>query len=100
MDLSEFVDKVLRWLRAGYPDGVPPTDYVPLLALLSKRLTEDEIEDFATELEGRSDADTAAHAIRDALASRAEHHPTDAEIARVQARIDAGRAQSGDAEMG
>jgi hypothetical protein len=23
----------------GYPQGIPPTDYIPLLALLSRRLT-------------------------------------------------------------
>jgi hypothetical protein len=99
MSLSGVVDKVLRWLRAGYPDGVPPTDYIPLFALLSQRLSENEIEDFAARLEGLSDADTA-RVIRDALTSRTKHHPTDAELARVQARIEAGREQSGDPETG
>ena len=37
---------VLDWLRAGYPDGVPGPDRVPLLALLrSTPLTEDEIKE-------------------------------------------------------
>ena len=30
------VGKVLDWLRAGYPDGVPPRDYFPLIALLRR----------------------------------------------------------------
>jgi hypothetical protein len=98
MGLSEVVDRVLRWLHEGYPDGVPYTDYVPLFALLDKRLTENEIEDFAGKLEGLSDAATA-QVIREALATRGEHHPTDAEVARVQARIEEGRAKSGDAEI-
>jgi hypothetical protein len=35
---------VLRWLRAGYPEGVPGPDRVPLLALLrSTPLTEEQI---------------------------------------------------------
>ncbi len=36
---------VLDWLRAGYPDGVPGSDRVPLLALLRNTpLTEDEVK--------------------------------------------------------
>ena len=38
-------ENVLRWLRAGYPDGVPPKDYYPVLALLKRSLTEDEVVD-------------------------------------------------------
>jgi Protein of unknown function (DUF3349) len=35
---------ILNWLRAGYPEGVPGPDRVPLLALLrSTPLTDDEI---------------------------------------------------------
>ena len=36
---------IVDWLRAGYPDGVPGADRVPLLALLrATPLTEDEIK--------------------------------------------------------
>lgn len=39
-----FVSSVLSWLRAGYPDGVPGPDRVPLLALLrSTPLTGDQV---------------------------------------------------------
>lgn len=34
---------IVEWLREGYPLGVPSTDYVPLLALLRRRLTEEEV---------------------------------------------------------
>lgn len=34
---------MLQWLRAGYPEGVPEQDYVPLFALLRRRLTDDEV---------------------------------------------------------
>lgn len=41
---TSFFSSVLHWLQAGYPDGVPGPDRVPLLALLrSTPLTEDEI---------------------------------------------------------
>ena len=31
------------WLKGGYPHGIPEADYVPLLAVLRRRLTEEEI---------------------------------------------------------
>jgi Protein of unknown function (DUF3349) len=46
-----FCRSVLRWLRAGYPEGVPGPDRVPLLALLrSTPLTEDQIKEVVREL--------------------------------------------------
>jgi len=43
---TSFLGSVLRWLRAGYPDGVPGPDRVPLLALLrSTSLTDDQIRE-------------------------------------------------------
>ncbi len=37
------LDNVLGWLHKGYPEGVPPTDYFALLALLKRSLTEEEV---------------------------------------------------------
>ena len=34
MALPPFLDKVVGWLRAGYPTGVPEHDYIPLFAIL------------------------------------------------------------------
>lgn len=45
-----FFTRILDWLRAGYPDGVPPTDLPPLFALLQRRLTKKEIKKAAKEL--------------------------------------------------
>jgi hypothetical protein len=43
---TSFFSSVLRWLQAGYPDGVPGPDRVPLLALLqSTPLTDGQIRD-------------------------------------------------------
>lgn len=42
--------RVVAWLREGYPTGVPATDFVPLLALLRRRLTDDEVAQVAAEL--------------------------------------------------
>ncbi|GGB14699.1 hypothetical protein GCM10011492_00450 [Flexivirga endophytica] len=45
-----FFQRILDWLREGYPDGVPPTDLPPLFALLQRRLTKKEIKKVAKEL--------------------------------------------------
>lgn len=34
---------VLDWLRAGYPEGIPAKDHFALLAVLRRRLTDEEI---------------------------------------------------------
>lgn len=44
MTATSLLASILNWLRAGYPDGVPGPDRVPLLALLrSTPLTDDEL---------------------------------------------------------
>lgn len=42
--------RVLRWLRAGYPAGVPEQDYVVLLGLLRRSLTDVEVHQIAGDL--------------------------------------------------
>ncbi|WP_030016430.1 MULTISPECIES: DUF3349 domain-containing protein [Micrococcales] len=41
---------VIRWLRAGYPEGMPSQDYIPLVAVLRRRLGDDEIVDICRQL--------------------------------------------------
>ena len=50
MALNTRLTGILDWLREGYPAGVPPKDYIPLLALLRRRLTEDEVREIAHEV--------------------------------------------------
>lgn len=46
MSLTSLLTSILEWLRAGYPEGVPGPDRVPLLALLrATPLTEDQIKE-------------------------------------------------------
>jgi uncharacterized protein DUF3349 len=37
------VSSIIAFLRAGYPSGAPRVGYVPLLALLRRRVSDDEI---------------------------------------------------------
>lgn len=51
--LPGLLERVINWLKAGYPQGVPTGDYIPLVALLKRRLTPEEIEELGAELELR-----------------------------------------------
>ena len=55
--MNRFLNSVVAWLRAGYPEGIPPTDYFPVLALLSRRLGNDDVKVVAHELMQRGDFD-------------------------------------------
>jgi hypothetical protein len=50
MSLPPFLSSVVNWLRAGYPNGVPESDYIPLIAILARRLSNDEVQQVAHEL--------------------------------------------------
>ena len=68
MALPPFLEKIVDWLRAGYPEGVPPTDYIPLFALLGSQLTSDELTLIAHEL-ASSDDPESSEAIKKAIAA-------------------------------
>jgi hypothetical protein len=88
--MPPFLSKIIGWLRAGYPEGVPDVDYIPLFALLGSQLTEDEVAAIAKELETES-GPASAEAIRHAIMAVTDHHqPGDADVARVRARLAAG----------
>jgi hypothetical protein len=44
------IAKVLNWLRAGYPDGIPQHDFPSILMVLRRNLTDGEIEAIADDL--------------------------------------------------
>jgi hypothetical protein len=50
---TSLLHSILNWLRAGYPEGVPGPDRVPLLALLrATPLTEDQIKEVVRDITG------------------------------------------------
>jgi uncharacterized phage protein gp47/JayE len=60
MALPPVLNSIVGWLRAGYPYGVPEQDYVPLLALLARRLTSEEVSAVAAELARQVEPSPAA----------------------------------------
>ena len=89
MALPPFLNSVIEWLRAGYPEGVPDVDYVPLFALLGSQLSESDVKAVAEELEHMSKPESA-DAIRHAIAKVMDHPASDADVARVRSRLAAG----------
>ncbi|MFG1935025.1 DUF3349 domain-containing protein [Mycobacterium sp. NPDC048908] len=55
--MTKFLARIVAWITAGYPEGVPGPDRVPLFALLKPRLTDDEVKTVATELINRGEFD-------------------------------------------
>jgi hypothetical protein len=87
--LPPFLSSIVGWLRAGYPEGVPENDYLPLFALLASQLTEDELQTIAAEL-AESSTPTSAQAIRDAIQNATHVAPNDSDVANVRAHLAAG----------
>src|ERR1700677_5392438 len=90
MALPSVVNSIIGWLRAGYPEGVPDVDYIPLFALLGSQLTNNDVNAIAQELENESNPESA-EAIQNAIkAVTTSKHPNDADVARVRARLAGG----------
>ncbi|MDG4663562.1 DUF3349 domain-containing protein [Mycobacterium sp. 236(2023)] len=81
-------DNVLSWLHSGYPQGVPQKDYFPLLALLSRTLTEDEVVKVAQTVLRSNDSDTVTpEEIRAAIHMVTDKEPNPEEMHQVAARL-------------
>ncbi len=89
MPLPPFLASVINWVRAGYPEGVPDVDYIPLFALLGSQLSEADVHAIALELENESNPESA-DAIKKAIASVTDHQASDADVGRVRSRLAAG----------
>ncbi len=85
---------VLDWLRAGYPEGIPPKDHFALLSVLRRRLTDEDISEIldlsiATAHEHPQrhvDYDT----LREIIAGVLHEEPTEADLERVTEQLVSG----------
>jgi hypothetical protein len=83
--VNRFLTSVVSWLRAGYPEGIPPTDTFPVLAFLSRRLSNDEVKLVANELMLRGDFDKIDMGVL--ISKLTDELPSEEDIERVQARL-------------
>ncbi len=78
---------ILDWLRRGYPEGVPPRDYIPLVALLRPRLTDDELNRILSILTDTGALPAERSDIGAAITDVIHHPPTEEDISTVAARL-------------
>ena len=83
--MNRFLTSVVAWLRAGYPEGIPATDYFPVLALLSRRLSNDEVKLVARELVQRADFDHVDIGVL--ITQVTDELPSPADVERVRERL-------------
>jgi hypothetical protein len=83
------VAKVLKWLKAGYPEGIPPHDIPSVLMVLRRNLTDTEIESIADDLAldsiSNDSEPVTAEQIRAMVRERAFQTATHEDLLRVSA---------------
>ncbi len=90
---TSLLGSILNWLRAGYPEGVPGPDRVPLLALLrATPLTDEQIKEVVRNVTADGSTATADGSIDDdeiaAFIRDVSHHDAGPEnVGRVAARL-------------
>jgi hypothetical protein len=84
MPVSDVIAKIVSFLRAGYPQGVPATDTFALLALLRRRLSDEEVVQVATQLTKHGDLSIQATDIRVMITKITDQMPSPDEVERVK----------------
>ncbi|BCJ49999.1 hypothetical protein Asp14428_14740 [Actinoplanes sp. NBRC 14428] len=91
---ASFLTRAVEWLRAGYPAGVPRQDYVALLGVLRRKLTEDEVRGIARELVSRlapaGDDPVTTGDIEELISSSMLQEASPEDVVRVSAHLAAG----------
>src|SRR5260370_26305822 len=88
MSLGDLVTRMVAFVRAGYPHGVPETDYIPLLALLRRRLTDDEVAAVARDLAARGELNIDIADIGAPITRITDELPAPADLERVQLQLE------------
>jgi Protein of unknown function (DUF3349) len=86
--LPAFLAAVVDWLRAGYPEGVPERDYVPLIALLARRLTAEEVAMVAAQLRAEGRLPVTNADIGELIMGITDELPREEDVARVRAQLE------------
>jgi hypothetical protein len=83
--MNRFLTSIVAWLRAGYPEGIPPTDYFPVLALLSRRLSTDEVKAVAHDVMQRDGFDNVDIGVL--ITQMTDQLPSPEDVERVRGRL-------------
>lgn len=90
MNEQTILSKIIGWLRAGYPEGMPQQDCVVLLGLLSRRLGSGEIGQVARRLIDSGVLVVAENDIASMITQVTREAPLASDIQRVAAHLAAG----------
>jgi hypothetical protein len=90
MSKPSFLEAIVGWLREGYPQGVPEQDYVPLLALLRRRLTDDEVAAVVAELTASGQVPVDSADIGTSITKVTDALPSEEDVDRVRQHLPAG----------
>ncbi|MBV8788541.1 MAG: DUF3349 domain-containing protein [Mycobacterium sp.] len=85
--MSGLLTRIVTLLRAGYPEGVPQGDYVPLLAPLSRRLSDDEVVAVATNFMTTSHTPVEGTDVRVAITKLTDEMRSSEDTERVKRRL-------------
>ena len=83
--MNGFLNSIVSWIRAGYPEGIPPTDTFPVLAFLTRRLSNDEVKAVAHELMQRGEFDNVDIGVL--ITQITDELPSREDVERVQERL-------------
>jgi Protein of unknown function (DUF3349) len=78
------VTRIVDWLRKGYPTGLPARDYIPLIALLRRRLTDAEVAQVSHQLATSGTLPTDRVDVGAAIAKVTSELPSDEDVKRVR----------------
>ena len=83
--MNAFLARIAAWLTAGYPEGVPGPDRVPLMALLTRRLSNEEVSTVAQDLMNRGEFDHIDIGVL--ITQLTDELPREEDVERVRARL-------------
>ncbi|GLP81969.1 DUF3349 domain-containing protein [Mycobacterium antarcticum] len=83
--MNTFLAKIVAWITAGYPEGVPGPDRVPLMSLLNRRLSEDEVKTVTQALMDRGEFDHVDIGVL--ITQTTDELPRPEDVERVRQRL-------------
>ena len=82
-----YLERAVEWLRAGYPQGIPAGDYIPLVAVLKRRLTPEEIDELGRALARRGMLPATHVAVGSRYIKMTDEVPSIEELERVTTKL-------------
>lgn len=86
-EAGSYLGRIVAWLRQGYPYGVPERDFVPLLALLERRLTRGEVKKVAKALRRAEISPAGTEDIAAVITAVTHADASEVDLQRVRERL-------------